>query len=260
MPLKTSHATAIVGADHPSSQVSKNVWNEDHALDGSGSVDVLANLPASGDFEGDRFTPSDGVFDYVWNGSVWVAQYRVVCSPPVSGSFSWVNQNSATLDGSRGGLVLYGADAGGTSCSLLVKSLAYSPPYRVEIGFNCTMRQDNAVGAGLCLRQSSDGKFVGFGLVNAAMEFQKWTNATSFSANYTTLGTSAGYNGPMNWFAFHDDGANRISEFSPNGFDWLPLHSIGRTDHLTANQCGFFVNRRRAISMHVFHFREVDLS
>jgi hypothetical protein len=44
------------------------------------------------------------------------------------------------------------------------------------------------------------------------------------------------------FFRIADDGANRISSISTDGINFRVIHTVARTDFLTADQVGFFVN------------------
>jgi hypothetical protein len=43
-----------------------------------------------------------------------------------------------------------------------------------------------------------------------------------------------------------DTGTSRICSWSADGQNWHDLHSIGRTDFLTADEVGFYVNSQSA--------------
>ena len=67
----------------------------------------------------------------------------------------------------------------------------------------------------------------------------KFSSATAFSANYTSIGwlAAAGV-----WLQITDDGTNRKCLASNDGINYAQIHSIGRTDYLTADEVGFYVN------------------
>ena len=78
---------------------------------------------------------------------------------------------------------------------------------------------------------------------NLSNEIQKYTNETTFSANYqgiTTINHMAV--GGALWVKLQDDNTNRIVSFSSDGERWLAFHTIGRTDFLTADEVWFGVN------------------
>ena len=53
-----------------------------------------------------------------------------------------------------------------------------------------------------------------------------------------------------------DNGTNRITYISNDGYYWHTLSTIGRTDYITANQYGFFIggNNSAYLAMHLLHF------
>jgi hypothetical protein len=66
---------------------------------------------------------------------------------------------------------------------------------------------------------------------------RKWTDATTFSADYVSW-DHAGMlmvGGPI-WLQITDNGTNRICKFSRDGQNFVQIHSVGRTDFLTADQ------------------------
>ena len=93
-------------------------------------------------------------------------------------------------------------------------------------------------------RQSSDGKLVTFGQYYSNslwLHLYKWTNPTTASALYFGLGSFG--SGPQwpTWLRLEDDGVNRKAYVSNDGTNWLLVHTVGRTDFLTADEVGFAV-------------------
>lgn len=179
-------------------------------------------------------------------------------TPPVSGDFSWINQGSATLDTSTlSYAILLSAPANASaSVNMRVKS-APATPYTITALIVPAMSSSGFNLAGLVFRQSSDGKLITCGLQSDPNTFSfsqgwsvgKWTNATTFSAAYTLTDPYA-VRYPINKAFFYlriaDNGTNRIVSVSNDGVNFIQLHSVGRTDFLTADQVGFFVNSNNA--------------
>ncbi len=69
----------------------------------------------------------------------------------------------------------------------------------------------------------------------------KYTNSTTYSATYTSL-TSGSINVFPAWLRIEDDNTNRKCSFSTDGQNWIVFHTVGRTDFLTADEVGFFVD------------------
>lgn len=163
-------------------------------------------------------------------------------TPADNTTFSWVNQGTATLGTNGGALLLSAPASGGVDVKLRVAT-APATPYTitalVETGNNGT----NFAWSGLAFRASGSGALVLFGPLSDTgrqdLTVAKYNNPTSFSATYTTArqATSRTW-----WLRISDNGVNRISSWSPDGFNWIQVHSVGRTDFLTADQVGFFAD------------------
>jgi hypothetical protein len=94
-------------------------------------------------------------------------------------------------------------------------------------------------GYGMAFRQSSDGKLHLFWILEVAgsssyLISTKYSSPTAFSADYQLLRI---VNHPR-WWRIADNGVNRICSISGDGQNWLQVHSIGRTDYLTADRVG----------------------
>lgn len=165
---------------------------------------------------------------------------------PSNSGFSWVNQGGASLTDNTTYLTLAGAASGaGASLTLRVKTaptgaytlIAYLQPLMVQKAFQSY---------GLCFRESSTGKIAIIDILAAAatgmpvIRSSKFTSATAFSADYTTIGVPQMYR----WFKIADDTTNRKVSFSADGSNWIQLHSVSRTDFLTggADQIGFHLS------------------
>lgn len=167
---------------------------------------------------------------------------------PVTTGFSWVNQGSATDNLAADNLYLETpGQASGLNLRLFVKT-APSTPYTVTVGFMIIVTgvvpSAEVPGAGICFRESGSGKIHEFHWERSSggqtISSRKWTNATTFSASYASTGY-APEQGQLLWYRIKDDGVNRICEFSYDKKRWRTLHTVGRTDFLTADQVGFFM-------------------
>lgn len=191
-----------------------------------------------------------------YSGSVWVPEGPIFqLTDPNLQTFAWVNQGSATVANTYGGIYLEGPSAGGSWDAKIRKKAAPSTPYKITACFlltqDCTV-STNVGWGGLLFRESSSGKCHGLGWeytmnsTSVTLLIEKLTNPTTFSAAYVlTAGTYilAGP-GPF-WARIQDTGTNRLCDISADGVNWINLHTIGRTDFLTADEVGFFVNPNR---------------
>jgi hypothetical protein len=205
--------------------------------------------PASGDT--DLYTNSFGAARY--SGSVWQPWGPLfpLTDPRVTAPTTWVNQGTASVSSSHGGIVLSAPAAGGVNWRLQVGT-APATPYTITGIFLADPLLVNNHQFGLCFRQSSSGLQhclslqANSGVVAGTWSLSsiKYTTATAFSAVY---GTQVPYaNSPLVFLRIADDGTSRICSYSGNGQDWLVFTTIGRTDFLTADQVGFGVDVEHA--------------
>jgi hypothetical protein len=164
---------------------------------------------------------------------------------PINSDFAWVNQGSSTIRDDTTAVVLTGAGtASGANIVARVKT-APAIPYTITVHLLPRMFSKAFQSYGVCFRQSSDGKLQVFDVLNSdaglstpLLRSTKFTSPTVFSADYTSLRVAD----QPRWLQISDDGTNRICRVSSDGVDWHVLHSVGRTDFLTANQIGFMIS------------------
>lgn len=203
---------------------------------------VVASKPSPSN-AGDLYLPSDGFTIERDTGAAWVPWGPVFpFTAPVSGDFSWINQGSSSVVTTFGGVALVGAATGaGANIVARVKS-APSPPYVITACLRVNMLSKALQGAGLCFRQSSDGKLHVFHMIcgtQFAIVSAKYTSPTVFSADYVNLNALSDR---MLFLRIADNNTNRICSLSGDGQNWITFHTVGRTDFLTADQVGFCIN------------------
>lgn len=223
----------------PSYNATTRVWGCAADASGGGNVTYASAYasPPGSPASGDMWYPTDSPSLYAgfrYSGSAWVPNNGMTL-PGVCADFTWVNQGTATCTDAGGAIVLTGPVGAGDNHRMLVKT-APATPYTITAAVELDQIASFNAG-GVTFRQSSDGKahtlsfITGVGVVSLKV-------ATAY---YTTLNIA---NRELWWFQISDDGANRISRYSLHGPDgpWRELHSVGRTDFLTADQVGFLVN------------------
>lgn len=197
---------------------------------------------------GRTYLPSDSVYLERDTGSAWgVWGPLYPLKEPVPGDFAWVNQGSSTLETTYGGMHMVGASAGGENWRLQTKT-APSTPYTLTCALlplpdYAGSNQGYEIGIGF--RESSSGKLhLVFLYFVGAMHLYttKYTNPTTFSAHYTNLNNVLALGTQPLWLQISDNGTNRICRFGNDGRHWIQLHSIGRTDFLTADHLVWGVN------------------
>lgn len=166
---------------------------------------------------------------------------------PVDADFAWINQGGASITDMGGSLALAVPANSGDSLRIRKKA-APGTPYTIEIAFVWPSHLTDFMNAGFVWRQSSDGKLATFAVNSTAALHQfvshKWTNATTSSASYTTVTIRAGFG--VYFLKAEDTGANRICSYSADGQNYTQLHSVSRTDFLTADEVGFYLNMNNA--------------
>lgn len=163
---------------------------------------------------------------------------------PIDGDFSWINQGGASVVVTGAGIEFNAPLNAGASVRLRVKS-SPSTPYTVVVAIKLgwIINTANTQLGGVGFRESGSGKFVSFlfGRTAAGLGFKvsKWDSPTVFSAHYydvIELSSVNQFPPDLLWFKIADDGANRICSISYDGFTFIQIHSVGRTDFLTADQ------------------------
>lgn len=163
-------------------------------------------------------------------------------TPPVVGDFTWVNQGAAVVDTAAGDGIAMTLPAGslGTGVNFrILKKAAPATPYTITAAFQVTPLNVNYHTVCLGWRQASDGKVILFGVqVNSTSQLllSKYTTVNgAFSAAYVSS-IAARVGGAPIWLRIADDGTNRICSLSPDGKRWSVVHTVARTDYLTATE------------------------
>lgn len=206
---------------------------------GTGSA-AYASRPAAGN-TGNLFFPSDGFSVDRDDGAAWESWGPVYpFTSPNNADFAWVNQGGASVTVSKGGIYLLAPNSG-TSTQLRGRvKTAPSTPYVITAYLtpsNNLSVDDQSYG--LMWRQL-DGKLVRFGIGAGNIYLQYWSSATAFAGSYVTYA----WRDQQHWFRITDDGTNRKAYVSSDGVNWLLIHSVSRTDNLTADQVGFWATAK----------------
>jgi hypothetical protein len=220
-------------------------WEAASGGGGGSDEDTYANLIASTPASGTTGWPTNGpyVLRYEGGWSHWGPLFKL--TPPVDGDFSWVNQGTASVDTTDGGIYLEAPATAGTNVRLRVKS-APATPYTITAAFipSLTSNSGTDPGMGLLWRESSTGEFVALaytitGTTGPFVRLQKWTNATTFSAQYVLSGSEweridRFQVGPLIWFQISDNGTNLIGRVSNDGKKFRQAWIRSRTDFMAS--------------------------
>lgn len=221
------------------------------SVDGENSVQTgtFASIPVTGQKTGDLYVPSDGFCVYRWSGTAWVPWGPTFAlREPTLETWAWINQGSASIATTNGGIHLSCTSNGGTHSHSIRKKSAPSTPYKCDFAFLPLLHISQYSLCGLVWRQSSDGKIVTMNVRNDSGQFQfevvKYNAATGNpTANYVSNSQALHvlHGSPMFW-RLEDDGTNRVASVSRDGRNYTPVHTVGRTDFMTADEVGFYVN------------------
>lgn len=194
---------------------------------------------------GDLNLSTDGGWAEVFDGSAWVPYgpafplYR----PPLSSALTWDNQGTSTVDNKTG--LRMKSPGASTGCRVLWKTKAFPAPYTVQ----AVMARNGAINSsgfsGIAFRDSS-GKLMTCAMSQAgSFLVDKWTNATTFSANAKTDGLGLGMTFGTWWIRIWDNGTNIGFDYSSDyGFTWTNRYTEGRTAFFASGptQIAFVVN------------------
>ncbi len=223
-----------------------------NATPGSGGTGNSTYTTAVGSEPG---SPNSGDLDFYTNGvdivrysgSAWVPWGPIFpLTAPVSSSFSWVNQGSATIDTTSGGVYLFGPKTAGTS--MRVRELSISTNTSLSAGFLFAPFSDStSTAAGITLRESSSSKIAFFKLnANGVLECAYGPSATNLTTDaftsHSTLSMSA------IWLRITLSGSNYVFFVSPNGQQWVQIAVVAKTTMFTtaADKWGFAVDAQTA--------------
>jgi len=209
---------------------------------------TTAALPAAA-HAGRVHFPTDGSYIYRDNGSAWKALGPLypMEPPPTLGSWTAINQGTATLDDSHGAVSIKIPGSTTTQNFRLLVKTAPATPYSITVFFNVLFNGDlsrNPYG-GFVWRNSGSGLFVSHGYYQSTSGSNAYglnmTSATVFSANkYDVAGHYSHQTGY--WFRFRDNGTTRFIDNSVDGYIWNNYSSNTHTDFMTPDQVGFCCN------------------
>lgn len=159
-------------------------------------------------------------------------------APDAASTFTWVNQGSATATDDAGGLYLLAPAVSGNNGRLLVKSLPGST-YTIIVRALVMDFNGSSHVQGICLRESSSGKFIRFGFNAGFLLLDRLNSPTSYDGNYTSKNCAGVFN-HATWLKAQDDGTNLIFSVSIDGYNWFQLYSVSHTAFITVDQYGLY--------------------
>lgn len=196
----------------------------------SGHTQYYSDVPIMGRDNGSSLDyfgpllPATSIFNYVW---------------------TQVNLGNALYYTAQGAITIVLPGVAGDNLRIWDRPTR-ATPWTVTCYFSPTLVNSNYSQAGICLRESSSNKVVGFIFDHAGnVTVYKFTNLTTFSANYLSVAQYSAYSNPK-IFRITDNGTNRIFQISVDGFNFITIYSVSRTDFCTPDRVGILVNNNNA--------------
>jgi len=195
---------------------------------------------------GNLFFPSDGFYVERDTGAAWAPWGPLFpFTAPDDSAFSWVNQGSATKSTTNGGIHISAPSNGSAQSARLRAKTLPSAPYTLTVALLPLLHYAQFSIVLFGLRNSSDDKMVLFQIENDSgtltFQYTKWTNVTTPAGAYISI-TNATPMPDLPILRLQDDNTNRILSWSADGQNFMPIHSVGRTDHTTPDQAVIGVN------------------
>lgn len=205
----------------------------------------LASIPSSRK-EGIINLLTDSIYEARDTGSVW--EYWGPVSklvPPINGDFSWVNQLSATVTTTYGGVFLNCPGTTSGQNMVIRKKTAPSTPYTIEVMILPSLFAKTDLGYGILFRESGTSKLVSlfFQTYNTAPSLQMFIGKHNNDTSYNSNGTTAVNLGEFpRWLRMGNDGTNISFDFSPDGRNWWNFYTVAKNDFFTTgpDEVGFF--------------------
>lgn len=203
---------------------------------------------------------SDGPFMAFDDGTNWQEYFSTFpLTTPVSGDFAWVNQGSASVDTTYGGIILIDPTATGAQSWRIRKKTAPSTPYHIEtlvIPMALIAKANPQVGIGF--RESGTSKLI---MLKFGQSQMMVTYSTSETAEVSNLFTSTFSTPPYIFFRIGADGTNITFDFSYNGISWVQVLTEAKAAHFTTapDEVLFAVDNRNATyvtRLHLLSWKE----
>ena len=177
---------------------------------------------------------------------------------PAAADFPTIVQASGltlTLSDARAGMgfKLVSSGGSGVHVAMAVQSCTTTFDVLCRIEYEC--KYTNPLQAGLGVRNSSNGKIMSIAKVllgtGNALEVDKWTSLTAFSANAASQAASLYSEIPSRlWLRIAGNGTNVTFYYSANGSDWQQLFTETIATFLgSIDQVGLFIDQENSFTM-----------
>jgi hypothetical protein len=167
---------------------------------------------------------------------------------PKIAEFTWVNMTTANAIDSEGdgGIYMTAPALAAASLRVLKQAAPDLSWWTRQVWITPMLHAGNYNAAGICWRQSSDGKLITVGLrYNGSwgIAVDKWTNPTTGSSavSHTPI-----YPVSPICIKIEDNNTLRKAYWSADGLNWEQIYSEARTTFLTGDEVGIYVNSQHA--------------
>lgn len=203
----------------------------------------LTELDGSPDVQAvERIYLTNGYLSSLGGGAVLLSMSGTPSVPvypittPVDSGFSWLNQGSASTTTTNGAVFLSAPASATTEFRGRIK--AKTAPYTITASMLPLFSPANFARVGLFFTDGTKIAFFGVGYnANPRLFSSTFNTVTSINADYTTQ-IFSGYSG-MLWLRIADNNTNRVCSLSMDGINFIEIHSVVRTDFLTATSVGW---------------------
>ena len=173
---------------------------------------------------------TDAPYTCVWTGSAWTFYYaNKLVTPMANGSFSWSNQDSASVTVTNRVVRLSKAGGGGDALRCRLASVPGATPYSVTATVLLDFPAQNYASAGLCITDGTKLCTV-VASYNSGEAFRgyKFNSTTSYSASNAFSYYRAGLCAmkPV-YLRMRNDGTNLILSFSLDGSNYFIAQTAG---------------------------------
>lgn len=194
-----------------------------------------------------------------------ILEYGLQHEPP-SASFTWANQDTATVtSGDRGILLQNLTDAGSVwDVNARVKSRT-TGDYKLTAGFSANLGVQSFGMAGIGIRNTSNDRFEILRFHNDGNDCcVSVVSGDQFSGSVNPSGQSSNFvvnfliNPSQVWLQIEEISGVTYFRVGNNGLDWLTIHSRNVSDFIVTSDGVFFgiVPYSRPVSMRLFYWSE----
>ncbi len=189
---------------------------------------------------------TDAPYDASWTGSAWQFYLKngIRATPADDSTFSWVNQDTATVSTTNRVVTLTQACGGGDSLRCRRVAVPGSTPYTLTAAVNVHYPQENYASCGLFISDGTKFETLSPSMNSGeGIRFYRFSTYSSYSSLPNTFFRS-GFNG-MNplFLKIQNNGTNIIMSMSFDGFTYKQVNSHPKTEFLgSATHVGFYVD------------------